>query len=76
MVFLGIILCILNFITLSNIAYAADTDGDGIDELVDLDDDNDGILDFDEECMGFIAQNTTGAWKGDTLSNATVTYFI
>ncbi len=51
-----------------------DTDGDGIIDFYDRDDDNDGILDFNEECSGYIAQNTTGAWKGDTSSNATITY--
>ncbi|MGC6431798.1 MAG: LamG-like jellyroll fold domain-containing protein [Jejuia sp.] len=38
-------LCLTGF---SNMLYAQDTDGDGYADSVDLDDDNDGILDFDE----------------------------
>ncbi len=51
-----------------------DTDGDGIIDFYDHDDDNDGILDFNEECAGYIAQNKTGAWKGNTASNVTINY--
>ncbi len=49
-----------------------DSDGDGISDWVDLDLDNDGILDINENCTGFLAQNTNGVWKGDTNSNLTV----
>lgn len=35
---------------LPSVAYAADLDGDGIDNTVDVDDDNDGILDTAESC--------------------------
>ncbi len=51
-----------------------DSDGDAILDMDDLDDDNDGILDVNEECLGYIAQNTTGPWKGDTPSTATITW--
>ncbi|MFK8060884.1 MAG: hypothetical protein AB8B78_12435, partial [Polaribacter sp.] len=37
--------------------YAQDTDGDGIADTVDLDDDNDGILDADEGAF-FVANIT------------------
>lgn len=53
--------------TLNNL----DSDGDGIADACDLDDDNDGILDKNE-CIGFIANNVTGSWKGRTISNITV----
>ncbi len=52
---------------------ASDSDGDGINDICDLDDDNDGIKDVDEECKGFISQNTDGAWKGQTASVVDVT---
>ena len=40
--------------------YRGDSDGDGIDDLVDIDDDNDGILDTDE---------TTADSDGDGITN-------
>jgi hypothetical protein len=49
-----------------------DSDNDGVPNWIDLDSDNDGILDIDENCTGFVAQNTNGIWKGDTNSNLTV----
>ena len=49
-----------------------DNDNDGIANSADLDDDNDGILDLNESCDGFLAQNTSGVWKGVTSSNLTV----
>ena len=51
-----------------------DTDGDGIPNYLDLDNDNDGILDIDEECFGFRAQESSGSWLGTTTSNVTVDY--
>lgn len=48
-----------------------DSDGDGVADACDLDDDNDGILDKDE-CVGYIANNVNGPWKGRTASNITV----
>lgn len=48
-----------------------DTDGDGIVDSIDLDDDNDGILDRDEDCA-YLAQNSSGTWIGQTNSTATV----
>ncbi|WP_312994687.1 hypothetical protein [Chryseobacterium flavum] len=50
-----------------------DTDGDGVPDMCDLDNDNDGILDLDENCGGYYAQNESGVWKGDTTSNLNVT---
>ena len=38
---------LLSMLTSATI-YAIDTDSDGIDDIVDIDDDNDGILDADE----------------------------
>lgn len=53
--------------------YALDNDGDGTPDICDLDDDNDGILDIDEDCIGYRAQNTSGTWKGGTASTLSVT---
>jgi len=50
-----------------------DVDGDGVPDYLDLDNDNDGIKDIDENCSGFLAQNTTGPWKGKTSSTLTAT---
>ncbi|WP_262149125.1 hypothetical protein [Chryseobacterium foetidum] len=49
-----------------------DSDGDTIPDWQDLDNDNDGILNKNE-CIGFIANNVSGPWKGRTASNITVT---
>lgn len=62
------------FITFAKIpCYGPDTDGDGIADMCDLDNDNDGITDLNENCGGYYAQNENGVWKGDTTSNLTVT---
>ncbi|MDO6813892.1 choice-of-anchor L domain-containing protein, partial [Tenacibaculum soleae] len=53
-------------------ASGVDTDGDGLDDTCDLDDDNDGILDIDESCVGYLSQNNSGAWAG-TTSTVTAT---
>ncbi len=50
-----------------------DVDGDGVADYLDLDDDNDGIKDITENCSGYLAQNTSGAWKGTTSSTLTAT---
>ena len=50
-----------------------DTDSDAVADYLDLDNDNDGIKDIDENCSGFLAQNTSGTWKGKTTSNLTAT---
>ena len=50
-----------------------DVDGDGVADYLDLDNDNDGIKDIDENCSGFLAQNTSGTWKGKTSSTLTAT---
>ncbi len=68
------LLAVFLFQTQVSFGQGLDSDGDGVDNIVDLDDDNDGILDIDEECAGFIAQNKTGPWKGDTPSTATITW--
>lgn len=49
-----------------------DSDADNISDWQDVDDDNDGILNIIEDCEGFRAQNTSGAWLGFTNSNLTV----
>ncbi len=64
-----------NTATDTNVAICSvgvDSDGDGISDTCDLDSDNDGILDLDENCAGYYAQNESGAWKGDTVSTLTV----
>ncbi len=66
--------CFTDYTIILNSPDCTDSDGDGLPDFEDLDDDNDGILDIDEDCIGFVAQNTTGPWKGDTQSNATVTF--
>ena len=53
-------------------ASGIDTDGDGIDNSCDLDDDNDGIPDLDENCH-FLAQNQDGTWLGRTTSTVDFT---
>lgn len=63
-------------ISSNNISYYTgniDSDGDGVADIDDLDDDNDGILDITEDCTTYLAQNTNGAWKGNTNSTLTVT---
>ncbi|WP_299001166.1 proprotein convertase P-domain-containing protein, partial [uncultured Tenacibaculum sp.] len=45
-----------------------DSDGDGIDDVCDLDDDNDGILDVNE---GLCTPSQSGSW---TVSGTTATY--
>ncbi|MFC4164536.1 DUF6923 family protein [Epilithonimonas zeae] len=50
-----------------------DSDGDGIPDMCDYDDDNDGILDITEDCTPYLSQNTSGAWTGQTTSTVTVT---
>ncbi|PWN65939.1 hypothetical protein C1638_006020 [Chryseobacterium oncorhynchi] len=53
--------------------YGPDTDGDGIADMCDLDNDNDGITDLNENCGGYYSDNENGPWKGDTVSNLTIT---
>ena len=45
-----------------------DTDGDGIPDVTDLDDDNDGILD-DDECPGINSGNTTNLVNNGSFEN-------
>ncbi len=47
-----------------------DSDGDGVCDADDIDDDNDGIPDTDE-CLDYLAQNTNTQWKGATASMVT-----
>ena len=49
-----------------------DSDGDGISNECDYDDDNDGIRDL-AECVGYVGQINNGVWKGTTTSNLTIT---
>ncbi|MDO5609087.1 MAG: Ig-like domain-containing protein, partial [Capnocytophaga sp.] len=49
-----------------------DTDGDGVADIYDFDNDNDGIPDRVEDCQKqYYAQNVNGSWIGQT--NSTVT---
>ncbi len=69
---LSVMLCFTCIVRIN----AQDTDGDGILNSVDSDDDNDGIIDSDEiigSCSEFRAQNTDGAWLGPTTSTIDVT---
>jgi hypothetical protein len=54
----------------NGIAYCADSDGDGVNDTVDLDDDNDGILDAVESPTCFYASND---WYVGPRPNITVT---
>ena len=45
----------------ANISSILDTDSDGVADLCDLDDDNDGILDANETCLSFTSVGTTSA---------------
>jgi len=54
------------------IGNAPDNDGDGINDIKDTDDDNDGISDSDEEMYGLDSKDSTDANKdndGDGISN-------
>ena len=51
----------------------SDFDKDGINDDVDLDDDNDGIPDLEERCEAYQSQNASGPWVGETSANLTVT---
>ena len=51
----------------------SDFDIDGINDDVDLDDDNDGIPDLEEHCEAYKSQNASGPWVGETSANLTVT---
>jgi hypothetical protein len=42
-------------------SFSQDTDGDGVDDITDLDTDNDGILDIDEQGSAIITGNECGA---------------
>ena len=55
-----------------------DNDGDGIDDINDLDDDNDGIPDAveDAQCIIFIDDFGFGAYPGAPLSGTAMTDFI
>ena len=48
-----------------------DHDGDGVVDVVDLDDDNDGILDIDENLDNTTNIQTDNTWKKSTVENAT-----
>ncbi|EJL70173.1 beta strand repeat-containing protein, partial [Chryseobacterium populi] len=59
-----ILLCITGF----NRTYAQDTDGDGIVNTSDLDDDNDGILDVDEGCGNIVSSEERGTFGTTTVN--------
>ncbi|EJL73824.1 hypothetical protein PMI13_01344, partial [Chryseobacterium populi] len=60
-----ILLCITGF----NKAHAQDTDGDGIVNTSDLDDDNDGILDLDEGCGNIVSSEERGTFGTTTVNH-------
>ena len=53
-----------------------DTDGDGIPDITDLDDDNDGILDSDEGCSSYGSTNITGVTQEGPSANQTGTNWL
>ncbi|MEP1489899.1 MAG: LamG-like jellyroll fold domain-containing protein [Algibacter sp.] len=67
--FIKILFTIVFFLT--NTVYAQDTDGDGINDSVDLDDDNDGIIDT-LECQNLLVDsgfdNKTGLNNGNNIN--------
>ncbi|CAM1359296.1 Ig-like domain-containing protein [Tenacibaculum xiamenense] len=63
----------------SNLDACADTDGDGIGDLIDIDDDNDGVLDVEEGCNsenliknGDFSQGNTGFSSDYTYTSGSV----
>ena len=56
-------------VVIGTLTVAADTDGDGIFDITDLDDDNDGILDLDEGCGGVVV----GSFDTYQVLNTTTT---
>jgi len=55
-----IILLVVSFLSFPQYVYSADFDGDGIEDSIDLDDDNDGILDTIEGCYPTLKINEFG----------------
>jgi hypothetical protein len=62
------------FATNNVISACSDTDGDGVADINDIDDDNDGILDYDEQescpalsALTFTAPNNKGTFNGNNL---------
>ena len=53
-----------------------DTDGDGVPDETDLDDDNDGILDADEGCSNGSLSNVTGVTQEGPIANQTGTNWM
>ncbi len=47
----------------TNIVPGIDTDGDGVDDTIDIDDDNDGILDIDEGAVQTVVPGSTMAFE-------------
>ena len=60
-----------------SVVYSQDSDGDLINDNIDLDDDNDGILDTDESIPTLVnynsaANGSTIPWLGSTTSNIVI----
>ena len=66
---LKLIVVITLFIT--NNSYCQDSDGDGISDVLDIDDDNDGIIDI-YECSAAIQFNSASLLTATNLSNVLV----
>ena len=71
--YLRLLLLSVGLVSFASPSFAVDSDGDGIDDTIDLDDDNDGIPDLQEgvEAVSFGARNGPGV-TGTTPGGITV----